>query len=197
MISNQLNIFLIFLSAVLVNNILLIRFIGLCSFFGISQKFESSLGMGAAVIFVMVFSSSVTWLIYHFLLIPFHLEYLRTLSFILVIATLVQLAERFIRKYNPTLYQALGIYLPLITTNCAILAAAFLGIDYRLTFLQNLTYALGVSLGYLLAIILFSSIRERIAFAPVPQAFKGVPIAFLTAGLMSLAFLGFKGLFGL
>jgi len=197
MISNHLNIFLIFLSAVLVNNILLIRFIGLCSFFGISQKLESSLGMGAAVIFVMVFSSSVTWLIYHFLLIPFHLEYLRTLSFILVIATLVQLAERFIRKYNPNLYQALGIYLPLITTNCAILAAAFLGIDYRLTFLQNLTYALGVSLGYLLAIILFSSIRERIAFAPVPQAFEGIPIAFLTAGLMSLAFLGFKGLFGL
>ncbi len=197
MITNHLNIFLIFLSALLVNNILLIRFIGLCSFFGVSQKSESSLGMGAAVIFVMVFSSSVTWLIYHFLLIPFHLEYLRTLSFILVIAALVQLAERFIRKYNPTLYQALGIYLPLITTNCAILAAAFLGIDYHLSFLQNLIYALGVSLGYLLAIVLFSSIRERIVSAPIPQAFKGVPIAFLTAGLMSLAFLGFKGLFGL
>ena len=197
MITNHLNIFLIFLSALLVNNILLIRFIGLCSFFGVSQKLESSLGMGAAVIFVMVFSSSVTWLIYHFLLIPFHLEYLRTLSFILVIAALVQLAERFIRKYNPTLYQALGIYLPLITTNCAILAAAFLGIDYHLSFLQNLIYALGVSLGYLLAIVLFSSIRERIVSAPIPQAFKGVPIAFLTAGLMSLAFLGFKGLFGL
>jgi len=197
MITNHLNIFLIFLSALLVNNILLIRFIGLCSFFGVSQRLKSSLGMGAAVTFVMVISSSVTWLIYHFLLIPFHLEYLRTVSFVLVIATLVQLAERFVRKYKPTLYQALGIYLPLITTNCAILAAAFLGIDYRLTFLQDLIYALGVSLGYLLAIVLFSSIRERIVFAPVPQAFKGVPIAFLTAGLMSLAFLGFKGLFGL
>ncbi len=197
MITNHLNIFLIFLSALLVNNILLIRFIGLCSFFGVSQKLKSSLGMGGAVTFVMVFSSSTTWIIYHFLLIPFHLEYLRTVSFVLVIAALVQLIERFIKKYNPTLYQALGIYLPLITTNCAILAAAFLGIDYRLTFSQNLIYALGVSLGYLLAIVLFSSIRERIAFAPIPQAFKGVPIAFLTAGLMSLAFLGFKGLFGL
>jgi len=197
MISNNLNIFLIFLSALLVNNILLIRFIGLCSFFGISQRIESSLGMGAAVTFVMVMSSSTTWLIYNFLLIPFHLQYLRTISFILVIATLVQLVERFIRKYNPTLYQALGIYLPLVTTNCAILAAAFLGIDYHLTFLQNLIYALGISLGYLLAIILFSGLRERIALSPIPKAFKGVPIAFLTASLMSLAFLGFKGLFGL
>ncbi|OIO34082.1 MAG: electron transport complex subunit RsxA [bacterium (Candidatus Ratteibacteria) CG_4_10_14_3_um_filter_41_18] len=197
MISNHLNLFLIFISALLVNNILLIRFIGLCSFFGISQSLKSSLGMGMAVTFVMVMSSAITWFVYNFLLIPFHLQYLRTVSFILVIATLVQLVERFIRKYNSGLYQALGIYLPLVTTNCAILAVTFLGIDYRLTFLQSLIYALGVSLGYFLAIILFSSLRARMVFSPIPAAFKGIPIAFLTAGLMSLAFLGFKGLFGL
>ncbi len=194
---NELNLGLLFLSAFLVNNILLIRFIALCSFFGISNDMDASLGMGMAVVFVMVMASSVSWVVYHGILTPLHLEYLRTAAFILTIAALVQFEEMFIHRYSPALYRALGIYLPLITTNCAVLAAAFLGIDYRLSFLQNLVYTLGVSLGYCLAILLFAGIRQRIAEAPVPAAFQGIPIAFITASLMSLAFLGFKGLFNL
>jgi len=194
---NELNLGLLFLSAFLVNNILLIRFIALCSFFGISNDMDASLGMGMAVVFVMVMASSVSWLVYHGLLAPFHLEYLRTAAFILTIAALVQFEEMFIRRYSPALYRALGIYLPLITTNCAVLAAAFLGIDYKLSFFQNLVYTLGISLGYCLAILLFAGVRRKIADAPVPKAFQGIPIAFITASLMSLAFLGFKGLFKL
>ncbi|MCM8769177.1 MAG: RnfABCDGE type electron transport complex subunit A [Candidatus Omnitrophica bacterium] len=194
---NQLNLGLIFLSAFLVNNILLIKFIALCSFFGLSNSLAASLGMGLAVMFVMVMSSSVSWAVYHYLLLPLHLEYLRTTAFILTIASLVQFEEIILRKKSPALYRALGIYLPLITTNCAILAAAFLGIDYQLNFLQNLVYSLGVSGGYCLAILLFAGLRERVDSAPVPPSFQGVPIAFITASLMSLAFLGFKGLFKL
>ncbi len=191
------NLFYIFIGALLVNNILLLRFLGLCSFFGISNQLETSIGMGMAVTFVMVISSVVTWLIYNFILVPFDLVFLRTGSFILVIATLVQLEEIFIRKTSPVLYRAMGIYLPLITTNCAILAVAFLNIDYGYTLLDSIVYAFGVSLGYVLAIVLFAGIRERMALAPIPEAMKGYPIAFITASLMSLAFLGFKGLFGL
>jgi len=197
MISNNMNIFLIFLSAMIVNNILLIRFIALCSFFGISNNMEASIGMGMAVIFVMGMSSTVAWLVYHFILIPFGLTYLRTASFILTIATFVQLEEMFIRKTAPALYRALGIYLPLIVVNCAVLAAAFLCIDYELDFLKSIVYTLGVAFGYCFAIVLFAGIRERVDMAPVPWVFKGYPIAFITASLMSLAFLGFKGLFGL
>jgi len=153
--------------------------------------------MGMAVTFVMVISSVATWLIYNFILIPFDLVFLRTGSFILVIATLVQLEEIFIRKASPVLYRAMGIYLPLITTNCAILAVAFLNIDYNYTLLDSIVYAFGVSLGYVLAIVLFAGIRERMALAPIPEVMKGYPISFITASLMSLAFLGFKGLFGL
>jgi len=194
---NELNPGLIFLSAFLVNNILLIKFIALCSFFGLSNDIRSSLGMGMAVIFVMTMASSVSWIVYHYILVPFNLIYLRTLSFILTIATLVQFEEIIIRKKSPTLYKALGIYLPLITTNCAVLAAAFLGIDYKFTFVKNLVYSLGVSSGYCMAILLFASVRERINNSPIPESFKGIPIAFITAALMSLAFLGFKGLFKL
>ena len=197
MISNNMNLFLIFLSAMLVNNILLIRFIALCSFFGISNSMEASIGMGMAVIFVMAMSSTVTWLVYHFILDPFDLTYLRTAAFILTIATFVQLEEMFVRKTAPALYRALGIYLPLIVVNCAVLAAAFLCIDYNLGFVKSIVYTMGVAIGYCFAIVLFAGIRERIDTAPVPKAFKGYPIAFITASLMSLAFLGFKGLFGL
>lgn len=197
MVSNDLNFFLIFLSAMLVNNILLIRFIALCSFFGISNNMEASTGMGMAVIFVMVMSSSISWLIYHYILVPYNLVFLRTASFILTIATFVQLEEMFIKKFFPALYKALGIYLPLIVVNCAVLAAAFLGMDYNLNFINNLIYTLGVACGYFLAIVMFAGIRERIAMAPISKAFQGYPIAFITASLMSLAFLGFKGLFGL
>ena len=197
MVSNNMSIFLIFLSAMIVNNILLIRFIALCSFFGISNNMSASIGMGMAVVFVMVMSTTVSWLVYHFILIPFDLTYLRTASFILTIATFVQLEEMFIKKTSPALYRALGIYLPLIVVNCAVLAAAFLSIDYDLNFINSIIYALGVAFGYCFAIVLFAGIRERIELAPVPRAFQGYPIAFITASLMSLAFLGFKGLFGL
>ncbi|HDN98114.1 MAG: electron transport complex subunit RsxA [Candidatus Omnitrophota bacterium] len=194
---NEQNLFLIFLSAFLVNNILLIKFLGLCSFFGISSDIKASVGMGLAVIFVMVMACSVSWVVYHYILAPFHLEFLRTLTFILTIASLVQFEEIFIRKKAPALYKSLGIYLPLITTNCAILGVAFLGIDYKLTFIQNLLYSFGASCGYCLSILLFAGIREKLSTAPIPENLKGIPIAFITASLMSLAFLGFKGLFKL
>jgi len=197
MISNDLNIFLIFLSAMMVNNILLIRFIALCSFFGISNSIKTSAGMGIAVIFVMVMATAVSWPVYHFLLVPLNLVYLRTAAFILTIATFVQLEEMFIRKMFPPLYRAMGIYLPLIVVNCAVLAAAFLCIDYSLGFAKSMVYTIGVGLGYFVAIAMFAAIREVVDRAPVPALFKGHPIAFITASLMSLAFLGFKGLFGL
>jgi electron transport complex protein RnfA len=192
-----MELFGVFFAALLINNILLIRFIALCSFFGVSTKIETSIGMSFAVIFVMTISSAVSWLIYHFLLIPFHLEFLRTATFILTIAALVQLEELYLKKMVPALYRAMGIYLPLITTNCAILAVAFLAIDYKFSFIQALVYSLGVSGGYSLAIILFAYIRERLLLAPIPKWFQGYPIAFITAALMSLAFLGFTGMFGL
>jgi electron transport complex protein RnfA len=196
-ISQDLNLLLIFLSAMIVNNILLIRFIALCSFFGISNNIQTSVGMGIAVIFVMVMASSISWIVYHFVLIPFDLLYLRTAAFILTIATFVQLEEMAIRKMFPALYRAMGIYLPLIVVNCAVLAAAFLIIDYNLGFIKSLVYTVGVGGGYLVAIVMFAAIRERIMLAPIAKSFQGYPIAFITASLMSLAFLGFKGLFGL
>jgi electron transport complex protein RnfA len=192
-----MNLFLIFLSAMIVNNILLIRFIALCSFFGISNNIQTSVGMGIAVIFVMVMASSISWMVYHFVLVPFDLLYLRTAAFILTIATFVQLEEMAIRKMFPALYRAMGIYLPLIVVNCAVLAAAFLIIDYNLGFIKSLVYTIGVGGGYLVAIVMFAAIRERIMLAPISKSFQGYPIAFITASLMSLAFLGFKGLFGL
>jgi len=197
MISNDLNIFLILLSAMMVNNILLIRFIALCAFFGISSSIKTSIGMGMAVIFVMVMATGVSWPVYHFMLVPFNLVYLRTAAFILTIATFVQLEEMFIRRMFPPLYRAMGIYLPLIVVNCAVLAAAFLCIDYELSFAKSMVYTVGVSLGYFVAIVMFAAIREVVDHAPVPTLFSGYPIAFVTASLMSLAFLGLKGLFGL
>ena len=197
MISNDLNIFLIFLSAMMVNNILLIRFIALCSFFGISNSIRTSTGMGMAVIFVMVMATAVSWPVYHFMLVPLNLVYLRTAAFILTIATFVQLEEMFIRKMFPPLYRAMGIYLPLIVVNCAVLAAAFLCIDYRFNFVKSIVYTVGVGAGYWVAIVMFAAIREVVDHAPVPGLFRGHSIAFITASLMSLAFLGFKGLFGL
>jgi electron transport complex protein RnfA len=196
-ISQNLTFFLIFLSAMIVNNILLMRFIALCSFFGISNNMQASVGMGFAVIFVMIMATTISWLVYHYLLVPFDLLYLRTASFILTIATFVQLEEMVIRKVFPPLYRSLGIYLPLIVVNCAVLAAAFLVIDYNLGFLRSLVYTLGVGFGYFFAIVMFAGIRERVNLAPIPKSFQGYPIAFITASLMSLAFLGFKGLFGL
>ena len=197
MISNELNPFAIFISASLINNIILIKFLGLCSFFGLSNRIKDSIGMSIAVSFVTVVSTVVSWCIYHFILLPFNLVFLRTASFILTIATLVQLEEMFIKKYLPGLYRAMGIYLPLITTNCAILAATFLNIDYGLNFINSIFHAAGIAGGYSFAIIIFATIREKLEIAPIPQTLKGYPIAFFLAGLTSLVFLGFKGLFGL
>jgi electron transport complex protein RnfA len=192
-----MNLFGVFFAAFLINNILLIRFIGLCPFFGVSTKLSTALGMGLAVIFVMTVSSVVSWGIFHFILSPYHLEFLRTAAFILTIASLVQLVELYMKKMIPALYRAMGIYLPLITTNCAILGVAFLAIDYRFDFTAAIIYSLGASSGFSLALILFAYIRERLALAPIPKWFQGYPIAFITAALMSLAFLGFTGMFGL
>ncbi|MDI6775376.1 MAG: RnfABCDGE type electron transport complex subunit A [Verrucomicrobiota bacterium] len=197
MISNDLNIFLVLFSAMIVNNILLIRFIGICSFFGISNSIKTSIGMSMAVIFVMIMATAVSWPVYHFILVRFDLVYLRTAAFILTIATFVQLVEMFIRRMFPPMYRAMGIYLPLIVVNCAVLAAAFLCIDYKLDFARSIVYTIGVGFGYCVAIVMFAAIREVVDHAPVPTLFKGHPIAFITASLMSLAFMGFKGLFGL
>ncbi|MDH5174077.1 MAG: RnfABCDGE type electron transport complex subunit A [Elusimicrobiota bacterium] len=194
---NEVSLFGIFFSALLINNILLIRFLGLCSFFGVSRQMEVSLGMSMAVIFVMTVSSAVTWILYNFILVPLNLEFLKISTFILVIASLVQLEELFLKRYVYHLYRALGIYLPLVTTNCAILAVAFLHVSYSYGFIQTIIYALGVSLGYTIAIMLFTGIRMRLEIAPIPAPLKGYPTAFFIAALMSLAFLGFKGLFGL
>lgn len=197
MISNDMAWYMIIVSAVLINNIVLIRFLALCSFFGISNKLETSIGMGMAVIFVMTIASSASWILWTYLLLPLKLEFLRTAAFILVIAALVQLIEMYLRKAMPALYHAMGIYLPLITTNCAVLAVAILIIDYNLGFLNSLIYTIAVAVGYTLAIILFAGIRERINIAPIPEFLKGYPIIFITASLMSMAFLGFSHLFGL
>ena len=197
MINNDMSLFLILLSALLVNNILLVRFIALCPFFGISSSIKASVGMGFAVVFVMMLSTAVSWIVYHSVLVPLGLTFLRTGAFILTIAAFVQLVEMFIRKVFPPLYRSLGIYLPLIVTNCAVLGAAFLAVDYKLDFFKSEIYTLGVSLGFLVATVLFAGLREVIDHAPISKSFKGTPITFITASLMSLAFLGFKGLFGL
>lgn len=192
-----MTLFLLFLSAFLVNNIILMKFLGLCPFFGISTKLDTSMGMGLSVMFVMVLSTIITWVIYHFVLVPLNIVYLRTATFILVIATLVQFLEIYFKKSIPVLYSALGIFLPLITTNCTILGVAFLNIDYGHNIIQCIIYAIGVSAGFTLAILMMASVRMRLETAPIPEPLKGLPIAFITASLMALAFLGFKGLLGL
>ncbi|MCS7151920.1 MAG: RnfABCDGE type electron transport complex subunit A [Endomicrobia bacterium] len=190
------NLMAILVMSIFVNNIILMRFIGLCSFFGVSNKLSSALGMSAAVFFVMNLAAVVSWILYNFVLVPLQLQFLKIIVFILVIASLVQLVELFLRKNMPGLFKALGIYLPLITTNCAILAVAFLIVDYQYNLLQTLIFATGTALGYTIAIILFSSIRERLELAPLPNAVKGYGIVFITAALMSLSFMGLIGLFG-
>jgi len=187
----------IFLAAFLVNNILLMRFIGLCPFFGVSTALDTSVGMSAAVLFVMLLAAWVSWVLYHTLLLPLGLVFLRTAVFILVIAGLVQFVEMFLKKYVRALYSAMGIYLPLITTNCAILAVTFLNIDYQFNLLQATIFAVGTAAGFALVIILFAAIRERLADAPISPSFRGYPIAFVGAALVALAFLGFTALFGI
>ncbi|MFZ7131447.1 MAG: electron transport complex subunit RsxA [Eubacteriales bacterium] len=184
----------ILLSAILVNNFVLAKFLGICPFLGVSKQVETATGMGVAVTFVMAMASAITYLIQYFVLEPYDLQYLQTIAFILVIATLVQLVEMIIQKTSPVLYQALGVYLPLITTNCAVLGVAILNIQYEYSFIETIFHGIGAALGFTLAIVLFAGIRERLETAPVPKALQGFPIALITASLMSIAFLGFQGL---
>ena len=187
-------LFLLVVSAVLVNNFVLARFLGICPFLGVSKRIETAVGMGMAVIFVMTLASIITFLIQHFILNPLNLQYLQTIAFILVIASLVQLVEMIVQKTSPVLYQALGIFLPLITTNCAVLGVAILNIQKDLNFIQSIFFAVGASLGFTLALVLFAGLRERLDLCDVPKSLKGIPIALITAGILSLAFMGFAGL---
>ncbi len=192
----KLNPAQIFIGAFLVNNVLLFRFLGLCPFFGVSTAVSTAVGMSAAVMFVMLLASWVTWILFNTVLAPLGIVFLRTAVFILVIASLVQFVEMFLKKYVRALYSSMGIYLPLITTNCAILGVTFLNIDYQFNLLQSTVFAVGSGLGFGLVIILFAAIRERLEYAPISSSFKGYPIAFVAASLVSLAFYGFTGLFG-
>ena len=188
------NLLAITLGAILANNFIFSQFLGICPFLGVSKKVDTAVGMGVAVTFVMGLASAITWLVNTFILIPLDLGYMQTVAFILVIASLVQFIEMFLQKSMPTLYTALGVYLPLITTNCAVLGVALLNIQNNYNFIESVVYGITGGLGFLLAIVLFASIRERLVFADYPKAFEGFPIALVTAGLMALAFMGFSGL---
>ena len=185
---------LILISTVLVNNFVLVKFLGLCPFMGVSKKLETAVGMGMATTFVLTLSSICSYLANEYLLAPLGLEYLRTITFILVIAALVQFTEMVMHKTSPVLYQLLGIFLPLITTNCAVLGVALLNINKDHNFLQALFYGFGAALGFSLVLVLFAAMRERLAVADVPEPFRGAAVGMVTAGLMSLAFMGFAGL---
>ena len=185
---------LILIGTVLVNNFVLVKFLGLCPFMGVSKKLESAIGMGMATTFVLTLSSICTWLVNQYLLAPLGIEYLRTIAFILVIASVVQFTETVMRKTSPVLYQVLGIFLPLITVNCAVLGVTILNLQADLDLLRSAVYGFGAAAGFSLVLVLFAAQRERIAAADVPEPFQGSAIALVTAGLMSLAFMGFAGL---
>lgn len=187
-------IFILMLTAILVENYIFSRFLGICPFLGVSEKPDTALGMGCAVTFVMTVSSAATYAVYYYILVPFKLEYLETIAFILIIASLVQFIEMFLRKFVPSLYGALGIYLPLITTNCAVLGAVLLGIQNDFSFIESLAFGFASALGFTLAIVLFAGVRVRVALADPPKPFKGTPIALVTAGLIAMAFSGFTGM---
>ena len=190
----EITYFAIIIGAIFVNNVVLSQFLGICPFLGVSSKVETSLGMGAAVTFVMALSAVVTWLIQNYILVPFEIEYMQTIVFILVIAALVQMVEIVLKKVSPSLYQALGIFLPLITTNCAVLGVAILMIQKEFTLLQGVVYNVATALGFGLALVIFAGLRERIEFEEAPKAFQGVPIALITASILAMAFMGFSGL---
>lgn len=184
---------LIFISAIFVNNIILSQFLGICPFLGVSQKINTSLGMSAAVAFVITLSTIVTYLIQYYILNPFGLQYLQTIVFILVIAALVQMVEIILKKVSPALYQALGIFLPLITTNCAVLGVAILVIQKEYSLLQSIAYAFSTAIGFGVALVIFAGIREQMALTKIPKGMQGTAIVLITAGLLSLAFMGFSG----
>lgn len=185
---------LLLIGAILVNNFVLVQFLGLCPFMGVSRKLETAMGMAMATTFVLTLASAGTYVSYHYLLRPLGLEYLKTMAFILVIAALVQFTEMALRKSSPLLHRVLGVYLPLITSNCAVLGVALLNVDKSHRFIEALLYGFGAALGFSLVLILFTALRERIAAADVPAPFRGAAIGMVTAGLMSLAFMGFAGL---
>ena len=190
----EVSYFAIIIGAIFVNNVVFAQFLGICPFLGVSSKVETSLGMGAAVTFVMALAAVVAWSIQTFILVPLQIEYMQTIVFILVIAALVQMVEIVLKKVSPSLYQALGIFLPLITTNCAVLGVAILMIQKEFNLLQSFTYSVSTAIGFAMALVLFAGIRERLELDGVPAAFKGNPIALITATILAMAFMGFSGL---
>ena len=186
--------FVIIISAIFVSNIVLSQFLGICPFMGVSSKVSTSVGMSAAVVFVMVLATVVTWLVFNYILVPLNIQFLQTISFILVIASLVQMVEIILKKISPALYQALGIFLPLITTNCAVLGVALLVHTKEYDLLESVVYSISVGTGFGLAMVIFAGIREHLELMGMPKGMKGVPIALVTAGILSLAFMGFSGL---
>ena len=187
-------LFSLALGAILLENFVLVKFLGCCPFLGVSKKTETALGMGLAVMFVMTVASAVTYLVNKYVLLTFDLEYMQTVAFILIIASLVQFVEMFLMKSMPSLYQALGIYLPLITTNCAVLGVALLNVQKTLNFIGSVVYGFSAAAGFTLAIVLFASVRERLEFSECPPSFEGFPIALISASLLAMAFMGFQGL---
>lgn len=187
-------LFALLFTGMIVKNVILYQFLGVCSFFGVSKKTSNALGMGFSVIVVMMISTMITWLLYTFLLVPFNLEFLNTISFIIVIASIVQIVEIIIKKFSSGLYNALGVYLPLITTNCAVLGIALLNIKNNYNLVESIFYTLGASLGFLIVLVLYSAIREKLSLLPVPKAFKGLPVALIAASIMSVAFIGLTGI---
>jgi Na+-translocating ferredoxin:NAD+ oxidoreductase subunit A len=184
----------IFFIYIFVENFVLQRFFGICPFLGVSRKMETAIGMSMAVVFVMTMATLVTWLIYTFVLVPFGLSYLQIVAFILIIASLVQLVEIILRKISPTLYQGLGIYLPLITTNCAVMAVALLAVRQEFSLLESVIFAISASLGFSMALVIMAGIRERLELAKMPDVLRGTAVTLITAGILSMAFLGFKGM---
>ena len=187
-------LFSLALGAILLENFVLVKFLGCCPFLGVSKKTETALGMGLAVMFVMTVASAVTYLVNKYVLLTFDLEYMQTVAFILILASLVQFVEMFLMKSMPSLYQALGIYLPLITTNCAVLGVALLNVQKNLNFIGSVVYGFSAAAGFTLAIVLFASVRERLEFSECPPSFEGFPIALISASLLAMAFMGFQGL---
>lgn len=186
-----ITLFAVVIGAIFVNNVVLSQFLGICPFLGVSSKVDTSLGMGMAVTFVMALSSIVTWALQRYILVPFGIEYMQTIVFILVIAALVQMVEIVLKKVSPSLYQALGIFLPLITTNCAVLGVAIIAVQKDFDLLTSVIYSVSIAIGFAIALVLFAGIRERLETEDVPQAMRGVPIALITAGLLAMAFMGF------
>lgn len=185
---------MLFIAAVFVNNVVLSQFLGICPFFGVSKKIDTAAGMGAAVTFVLAVATMVTWLIQYYVLNKFGLQFLQTIAFILVIAALVQMLEMILKKVSPPLYQSLGVFLPLITTNCCILGVAILVIQKDYDFLKSLVYAISTGIGFFLAMAVFAGIREQLAYANTPKAMKNIPIAMISAGILAMAFMGFSGI---